>query len=303
MPRARLRSGVNAVVAQVRTAEGVRADSPQATIPGTPAPHRPRIHGLFVGAQDYSGAVVGRKREHAVANLFFPVADAKAVYQAWMCQGKTKLYDGASSTMLLEKDVRHETLVEAIRQASAGAEPDDLFVLFLAGHGYAKEVGHQVFEPATFTFVCPNFNSDRPYETGLHCSELSNLIARIPCRKLVLLDCCHSGSSNVIREMTPEAMGPVIIAACGPNESAHDIPYLGHGAFSNALIEALGERFSAADADKDLVLTVQELFSYVSQRVQKTVMLSRPLLGDDAIQTPQALMPPGAAKMSIAGEP
>jgi hypothetical protein len=298
-----LRSGDNALVAQVRNPEGARADSPTVTIPGTLRSRRPRIYGLFVGVQDYSGAVVGRKRDHAVANLYFPVADAKAIHQAWMRQGKTKLYDGISAKVLLEKDVRHETLVEAILKASAGAGPDDLFVLFLAGHGYAKEIGRQVFEPATFTFVCPNFDSNRPYETGLHCAELSNLIARIPCRKLVLLDCCHSGSTSVIREMTPEAMGPVIIAACAANESAHDIPYLGHGAFSNALVEALGERFAVADEDKDRVLSVQELFSYVSKRVQRTVMLSRSLLGDDAIQTPQALIPPAAARMSIVCQP
>ncbi len=176
-------------------------------------------------------------------------------------------------------------------------------MLFLAGHGYAKPAGPKVYMPETFCFVCPDFDTSRPYTTGLHLADLSKLLARIPCRKLVLLDCCHSGSANPARDMTPDGVGPIILTACGANEESHDIPYLAHGAFTAAVIEALGDRFAAADMDKDGMLTVDELFSYVSQRVPKIVALSRSFLGDDAVQTPAAFIPATVKDMRIVRQP
>ena len=301
--RSQLRSGVNSIVAQVRNVAGVREDSRPVEIPQQPKAQRPRIYGLFAGVQDYSGVVMGATRRDTVANLLYPVDDAKAVSEVWKQQGKTNLYDGSKCNVLLDKAVRRETLVKFIGQISKNVAPDDLFVLFLAGHGYAKQHRNNVVEPETFTFVCPNFDIRRPYATGLHCAELSSALAMVPCRKLILLDCCHSGCTSVVRGLTPDAIGPVIITACGENEESYDIPYLGHGAFSNALVEALGDRFSSADVDKDSKLTIGELYHYVLQRVQKTVALSRPVVGENAVQTPQAFFPRASMKdQPIAGK-
>ncbi|MEI8374046.1 MAG: caspase family protein [Planctomycetota bacterium] len=302
VPRYQLRPGKNVVMAQVRNSAGVRGDSEQLTLLGPSPSKRPRIRGLFVGVQDYSSAVIvnARGAKEGVPNLLFPVSDANKVCEFWQRQGETQLYSAMSAKKLLNKEVCNETLVSALQQVSKNVAPDDLFVLFLAGHGYAKPVGPKAYKPETFCFVCPNFDTSRPYTTGLHLADLSRLLAQIPCRKLVLLDCCHSGSTSTIREVTPDGVGPIILAGCGANEESHDIPFLAHGAFTGALIEALGDRFAVADTDRDGILTVDDLFSYVSKRVPKIVELSRPVLGDDAVQTPAAFIPPTAKKMPIA---
>ena len=58
-------------------------------------------------------------------------------------------------------------------------------------------------------------------------------------------------NQNQSGELAPEGIGPFMLAACGPNEFSFDIPFLEHGAFSNAILEALGTRFNKADRDTD----------------------------------------------------
>jgi uncharacterized caspase-like protein len=192
----------------------------------------------------------------------------------------------------VEQQATRSAILDALATVSRQVKPDDRFVLFLAGHGYAKRERPNVYLPRTFSFACPTFDIEKPISTGLGASALHDALAAIPCQKMLLLDCCHSGSMDLIRELAPDGVGPVIMVACDSKENSYDIPFLGHGAFTNALLEAAGEKFSVADRDRSAVLDSDELFSYVRRRVPQTIELARPIVGADALQTPQRF-PPG----------
>jgi hypothetical protein len=108
--------------------------------------------------------------------------------------------------------------------------PDDVLLLYLGGHGYCEP------GPAgrgTFTFVGPKFRFDRPAETGLTTDALYRGLTKIKAAKVVLLMACQSGDatesglSDPVRELTPGGVGPVVLAACQPTESALVDPVAG----------------------------------------------------------------------------
>jgi hypothetical protein len=220
---------------------------------------------------------------------------------SWKKQGQTELYDGSHVDRLLGRSATRRAILDRLKKLSRDVGPDDVFILFLAGHGYARKIRPNVFVPRSFVFACPTFDLRQPSETGVPGQDLYRAIAAVPCRKLILLDCCHAGSTNVLRELAPEGIGPVMIAACRANESSYDIPFLGHGAFTNSVLEALDAEFPSVDRDCNRLLTVAELLSYVTRRVPETVAIAKPVLGDDAVQTPQGFIPRRSALVPVAG--
>ena len=70
-----------------------------------------------------------------------------------------------------------------------GIEPDDALLLFFAGHGIPDRAGGGGYLAAVDSEV------KRPAETCLAVDWVRDRLAALPCRhKLVLLDCCYSGS-------------------------------------------------------------------------------------------------------------
>jgi WD40 repeat protein len=291
VPRSLLRSGRNEIVAQAYNQAGARGDSARVQVTRRAAPPTPSVHGLFVGISDYTRAARAADGRRLWDNLLFSAEDARAIAATWQKQGQTSLYENSQVDVLLEGEATRQSVLEHLQRLKDRVHPDDLFVLFLAGHGYAERIRDNVFQPRSFVYACPTFDISRPHETGVTGSELYQAISALPCHKLLLLDCCHSGSTNILRELSPEGIGPVMIAACGGNESSYDIPFLGHGAFSNAILEAMDAHFAEVDTNRDNRLSVRELFGYIDQRVPRTIELARPVLGEDAIQTPQGFLP------------
>ena len=87
---------------------------------------------------------------------------------------------------------------------------------------------------------------------------------------MVLLDACHSGQAvdaNMIRRFVPNGQGPFVIAACDQSEQSYENSKIGHGVFTESVLEAFGSRFALADTDTNGELTADELFAYISRRV------------------------------------
>jgi uncharacterized caspase-like protein len=201
---------------------------------------------------------------------------------------------------VLQASATREQVLKGLHNIATEVGPDDVFVLFLAGHGFAHRLQPNVFEPRSFTFAGPTFDVANPKATGIASQDLYDAIVAIPCRKILLLDCCHSGSANVLREFVPDGIGPVMLAACAANQLSYALPDLRHGAFSNSILEAFGGKFAEADADRNEELDIAELSSYMQQRVPTTVELARKVLGEEAVQTPQQFIPRNSGPLVLA---
>jgi hypothetical protein len=112
--------------------------------------------------------------------------------------------------------------------------------------------------------------------TGVTGEQLYQRLMDLKCRKLVLLDACHSGDVpvNPVRQLCLDGMGPVVISACRPDQEALVQPLLG-SLFTQCVNEALSTKLAEADSNKDGSLDVKELIDYVRSRLKLRVAQAR----------------------------
>lgn len=266
IPRSLLRRGANQLTFQCYNKAGARSNNATVTVKYDAPESRPNLYGLVVGINDYSKAPEGPRGE-LWPDLQFAGADAEMMKEIWEKQ-KEKLYGNVEITLLLEQKATREAILDQIKALAAKVKPDDRVIIFLGGHGYADKN-----KLGSFAYCSPTFDIRRPDKTGVTSQDLYERLSALPCRKLLLLDACHSGDvlqTNPIRDLTPDQVGPVILAACGAKESAvEDSDERKHGLFTWAVHEVLTKNvfFAAADLDKNGKLDTDELSTFVKHRV------------------------------------
>jgi TolB-like protein len=151
------------------------------------------------------------------------------------------------------------------------AGPDDVAVLFVAGHGVRD------LASGSYYFLPHPATADTLLSDGLRMSDFDEslrILRRNIHAVIVMLDTCHSGALGIpaaaavsademARQMTT-GEGFFLLAASKPGEQSKERAALNHGAFTYAVLEGLEGR---GDADSDGALSVSELFGYVARRV------------------------------------
>ncbi|MGW1615630.1 caspase, EACC1-associated type [Streptomyces sp. NPDC002285] len=176
-----------------------------------------------------------------------------------------------------EKCVRVEDSSKAaIKQAVEGflrdREPDELVVLYLSGHGaYDREDG-QLY------YVTTDTEADRLQQTALEASYVTDQLEKCAARrKVLLLDCCFSGSavqgfrskggSHSTTAPVVEATGVHVITASQHWEQAFTTDADQPSQFTRAIVEGLHS--GQADLDGDGYVSANDLFRYVSRDLRK----------------------------------
>jgi WD40 repeat protein len=274
IPAADLRDGVNQVTLQTFNRLGGRGEAMVVANHAAGKFDR-NMYGVFVGVNSYDNSkVVNPDGGRAFGNLASAVNDALRLHDRWLEQsGQGKLFVGEASKKFLDADAKRQEILNQIEAAGKKARPDDLFVLFLAGHGdfiRPAAVSGAEAKPGVFVFCCPDYDRKAYNQTGISSEVLIGKLAQIPARKLVLLDACHSGeaaSTNLVRQMTPNGKGLTIIAACDQQEQAFEHAKFKNGLFTYAVMEALGPNLDKADLNHDGRLDPDELYRYVKGRL------------------------------------
>jgi WD40 repeat protein len=289
MPTALLRSGENQITALAYNPARGRAEQVHYVQKTTPSQEPRRLYGLAVGVNDYSAhRTADRLRARGLSDLICARNDAVALHQAWLAyQGPQKYFASGEWSVWLDNQVRRLTLQESLArlenlQRQGKLHPDDLVVIFFACHG--DVVTEETSPPSSwlipqwsgtlregsYVLCCHDYAPDSASRTAIRGEELIAGLSRLNCRKLVLLDTCRSGrviEGGLLRRLIPLGQGPTIIAACDLHEQSYEDAQLEHGVFTQAILEALGQRFRAADRNSDGSLTVEELYQYVARRV------------------------------------
>jgi TolB-like protein len=204
-------------------------------------------------------------------NLEFADADATSMMDALREAAKRGPYREVRSLVLTNEDVTRQSIMEGLSRFLAQAGPDDVAMLFIAGHG-VRDVAS-----GSYYFLPHPANADTLLSDGLRMSdfdELLRLVRRNVGSVIVMLDTCHSGalgiptkrmvSADEMAAQVTTGEGFFLLAATKPGEESKEQSGLGHGAFTFAALEGIR---GSADADGDGTLTVSELFSYVARRV------------------------------------
>jgi WD40 repeat protein len=232
------------------------------------------LHYVVVATNDYTSP--------RIADLRYPEVDARALARAldglkgtpWRrVEGRTLL--GAAATP--------DAVTAALDSLRATAGPEDLAIVFLAGHGVVDGAGD-------YHLLLAGTDPGALDTTALSTDDLRTHLAMLRSRTLVLLDTCHAGEALGSRVAarridavsldlaSPEAGLAVMAASSGRQASLED-PSWGHGAFTKALLEGLSGQARYGGDDR---VTLGMLELYVSERVraltggQQTPVIAKP---------------------------
>ena len=299
------RNGENEVTVLTFNALGGRGEARE-TVTASRTADKPQLLGMMVGINNYTAPDTLPDGSREFGPLQYANNDAeKLVEQFKTHAGENRLYKSAPLGMALDAKANQKDLMAQLKKVAKEAKPDDLVVIFLAGHGdfVAKPGAPKGTDDKEFVFCCPDYSRNQIGDTGVTATMIFETLAECKGRKLILFDACHSGqaaSENVIRHLVPDGQGPMVIAACDQKEQSYEHPKLGHGLFTAAVLEALGDKFPVADGahgDKpDGILDVQELFDYVRGRLP---VLLKEIGRRERTQNPQAF-PADLARFPIA---
>jgi WD40 repeat protein len=220
-------------------------------------------------------AGISKYRDNALSQgVKFAAGDAEAVAAQFRQQGAGLFSSVWAETLVNEKATR--ALLEAkVKELAPKVKSEDVFVLYLAGHGLADD-GNYLFVPWEVLYT----NQEALRKASLDSEGLRALLKQIPARKtLVLLDTCDSGAFKIgPSRTTPEEKaaiarlakisGRAVLAASGTKEMAlegHERRGVPRGVFTSVLLEALEK----ADKNANGRIEVTELADFIQDEVPK----------------------------------
>ena len=239
------------------------------------------LHLLAVGVDKYP--VAGERY-----TLNYAVADAAGLASEFEHNSALqKQYQVAKPVLLEDGQVSVASVLHALDEL-ASSKPEDVVVVFFAGHGAQVSAGQMVFlTPAA------GLGKESQRAAGIGWSEIGARLANIKARTIVLLDACHSGDINSEVLVPSEALasdlvrsqrsGALVFAAAKGRQFSYEpagrrglelapdaAPLLGrepgaHGFFTGALIASLES--SSTDANHDGSIQLSEWIDDVTRRV------------------------------------
>jgi len=181
----------------------------------------------------------------------------------------------------------HHVVGEAIADFYGKARRDDLTLLYFTGHGVKDDEGRLYLAMA-------NTRRDALMFTAISAAQLNDAMESSPSRRKVLvLDCCYSGAFPAGRTAKADegvqtlerfqGRGRAVLTASDATQYAfegNDVRGSGTASvFTRYLVEALTT--GAADLDEDGDIALDELYSYVRDRVVAETPQQRPKKQED----------------------
>ena len=178
---------------------------------------------------------------------------------------------------LSDQRATNQDIRTALFSFLATTQPDDMVLIFLAGHGVQDAVN-----PDNFFFLAHDSEVGNLGGTAIPMWDLGNVMDYTirAQRILVFADTCHSGAAldrggandakslnffNKYLEVLAKKKGRLVLTASQAHENSLETAKLAHGVFTNSIL--LGLRGSADDNPADGVVTVGELVDYVRAKV------------------------------------
>ena len=161
------------------------------------------------------------------------------------------------------------------------AGPNDTVIIYYAGHGAPEADVSSPDGDGLEKYLIP-YDADPQdlYTTGLPMREVETIFNRLSAERVIFItDSCYSGAtagrtfSTSARRATlsdgflnrlSKGKGRVVLTASRAGEVSEERDDLGHGVFTYYLLEGLNGK---ADVDGDSIVTVDEVYSYLSTTV------------------------------------
>ena len=263
-----LSDGPHEIEIRARDADGLETTE---TIRFSCIRERGTIWAVVVGINAYPGA----------RNLKYAVNDARG-FAAYLTE---QVGVPPDHVFLLTDAEATKTRIESLlgTQLKRRAAEDDSVIIFYAGHGAVETDPANPDGDGFEKYLLPHdARLDDLYASSISMNDIRTIFQRIRARRLIFIaDTCYSGAaggrtlltaksranlSDRFMERISQGKGRVIISSASANEISKEDDRLGHGIFSYYLLEGLRGK---ADQDADGIITVDELFAYVSRTVPR----------------------------------
>jgi WD40 repeat protein len=137
--------------------------------------------------------------------------------------------------VLIDSVATRDGILGGLNWLREGMKPEDVAVIFYAGHGEKDDRGH-------FYLLPQDVNLTKLADTGISGEKFKEKLADLPGRVVLLLDACHSGAigkviNDMARDLASEDCGVVVVCAALGSEKAGEQGR--HGYFCQALLEVL----------------------------------------------------------------
>ncbi|MGE0240967.1 MAG: caspase family protein, partial [Parvibaculaceae bacterium] len=219
-----------------------------------------KLYAVFVGVSDY---------DKAGLKLNFADDDARDFAQSAAARTGA-LYETAEVRLLVDKDASAENIRSALGWLEDKVGPDDVGLLFMAGHGItdAKQ---------RFYFLPVGGDPEDLRSTAIDESEIREAISSLAGKALFFIDACHSADSlkgdvaqadvtGVVNRLARADSGVIMYASSGGNELSLERADWNNGAFTEALLAGIT---GGADYEKDGSITTAELNLWLATQVKK----------------------------------
>ena len=271
-----------ATVVYARPAAAATALAPTRA-PGTPG--APAAVSRVLGERWAVVIGAGQFENRAIPRLRYATADAEAVYRTLTTVGGFK----KDNVKLLTDTSEQKPTLRNLRQVlgtflARNPQKEDTVLIFFAGHGAPEVDARGVERDGLAKYLIPvDADPDDLYATALPMDEIRTIFERIEAERVVVfLDTCYSGAGggrtfaakntratsvdDDFLQRLARSKGRAIITASKSTEVSLELAELGHGIFTYYLVEGLK---GAADLDRDGVVTLQELYTYVESQVSR----------------------------------
>jgi len=178
--------------------------------------------------------------------------------------------------LLSNQNATYQGIRTALFNFLAATQPEDLVLIFLAGHGVQDPVN-----PDNYFFLAHDSEVGNLGGTAIPMWDLGNVMDYTirSQRILVFADTCHSGAAldrgvndgenlnffNKYLEVLARKKGRLVVTASQAHESSLETTKLAHGVFTQSMLLGLGG--AADDNPADGVVTAGELVDYVRTKV------------------------------------
>jgi hypothetical protein len=278
----------------VAAAPAVAAPTIPAPLPAKPAePARPiqrppiapqaSLYVLAVGVSGY---------QRAEYQLGLAAKDARD-FAAAMQRQQGRLYREVVVRTLTDRQATRAEVQRGLDWLASAVGPDDVAMLFIAGHGVNEPAGQYYFLPY-------DAQHERLASTAVPERSIRNTLGRIRGKALFFVDTCFAGNAigtfrsasrelaRLASDLASSENGVVVFASSSGRQVSEEKDEWGNGAFTKALIEGLSGR---ADLTNTGRVTFKGLDFFVSEEVRKLTQ---------GRQTPVTISPAGVPDFALA---
>ncbi len=244
----------------------------------------PKLYAVMIGINDYKDDQL---------DLNYPVKDATDLARAVETSAKQLLGEDNVYTYNIHSNAfaddgyttpEKEGIRKALEDIGSKAQPEDVIMIFFAGHGIM-----QGEEEKTFTFLTAEASKYNPI--GISTKELQNWLSyegphqMLANKTILIFDACHSGQvteellalarddeeTERIRQVEDlkDKSGMFILAASAPNQSAYELPQYEQGLLTYSLLYTIKNNPEVLDEGK--YLNVQKWFLESEEYLQELV--------------------------------